>query len=45
MDMDHLYDKWSCNYLVDKLLIYQNKHVDTRWRNSFGEQKMNSYKS
>lgn len=46
LDMLQLYDEFiDAEDLIDKLLVYQNKRVDTKYRNASGEVEMNSFKS
>lgn len=46
LDMDSLYDEFiDAKDLIDKQLVYQNKPVDSKWVDIFGEMKTNSYES
>lgn len=46
LDMDRLYDEFiDAVDLIDKLLVHQSRHVDTKWMSIFGELEINPYKS
>lgn len=46
LDMDRLYDEFiDAVDLIDKLLVHQSRHVDTKWMNIFGELEINPYES
>ena len=46
LDTDNLYDEFiDAKDLTDKQLVYQNKPVDKKWMDIFGELEINSCKS
>nr|XP_012606182.1 uncharacterized protein LOC105863530 isoform X1 [Microcebus murinus] len=46
LEMDSLYDEFTdAKDLIDKQLVYQNKPVDKKWMDIFGELETNSYKT
>lgn len=46
LDIENIYDEFiDANDLIERQLVYQNKHVDTKWMGIFAELGTNSYKS
>lgn len=46
LDMNSLYDEGTdAKDLPDKQMVYQNRSVDTKWMDTFGEQDTSCYKS